>query len=1853
MKTFLSLILAFLALGAKATDRYISVSGSDGNAGTSGSPWRTLSYAAANSSSGDVIHVAPGTYVESSRVNLPAGVSIIGAGTSSIIKSNYSVSSNMDDAIIRCVSSSINSTGQVISNLMLDGQNWNSLRGISITDRNNVEVSNCTIQNFKLAAISINANSGDGAFVSGISIHDCIINDDCSIMPGGSDGDGSIVMHGVNGLKIYNNSFTQTAHSPGSNGDIIRAICTPYFGVKNLKIYNNTFTKNSTEGSEYNFTIELWILSDNCEIYGNTFNGTGGVDVCGITKGNGTYGLSIHDNIMTAPANFAQVSGAPSQQGVNFEDANSGSANNTGVQQYIYVYNNYFKYIPNPLRFDFTISNSDTKGLMDHIYVYNNVFDQFGYTNNVGVSIGVYMNEHSQSPITYDNIHIYNNTFVGNSYSQQGVYWNAYGSLQTNFSIDNNIFYGLKSTGIYFNSLGNSPTVNTISVQNNDFYNNANNSPVYGSVSMNNKTEKNNTSSNPKFVSSSDYHLQAGSPAIDAGLNVGLPFAGNAPDIGRYEYGGASSTPVANAGPDQTITLPINSDTLGGIGSESNGIIASYQWTQISGPSGISINSPNADTTTVAGLMQGVYQFQLTVTDSKGVSATDVMNLTVNAPNKPPVANAGSNQTLTLPVDSTILTGSGMDSDGSVVSYQWTMISGPSSYTITNSTSPVTSLSGLVTGVYQFQLQVTDNNGAIGTSQMQITVNPAANIPPVANAGPTQSVIIPSDSTMLNGSGTDVDGTVIGYSWTQLSGPSSATILSPDSAQTKVTGLIQGIYQFQLKVTDNDSATGTSTVQVLVDTAVNIPPVANAGPNKNLILPLDSVIVVGSGTDSDGTVAGYLWTELSGPSTYTIASPDSSTTSITGLVQGVYQFQLQVTDNKGAIGTSIMQVVVDTLLKYPPLANAGSDLVLTLPTDSAVLSGSGTSTNGPISAYQWTQVTGPTTATLTNAGTAAASVSGMVQGIYQFELKVTDSLGYSGYSFMQITVNPVPNIPPVANAGPDQTITLPTSSVSLAGSGTDVDGTVVSYLWTQLSGPSASTFSNQNISGPTLTGLVQGAYQFQLTVTDNSGATATDVMQITVNAATNIAPVANAGVSQTITLPTNSVALSGSGSDADGTVVSYRWTKISGPSGATISSPNTPATNVTGLVQGVYLFQLMVTDNAGATGSNLVQINVNPAPNIPPVANAGSNQIITLPQDSTNLSGSGSDADGSVVSILWSQVSGPSSAQIANPGSAATIVKGLVNGVYQFRIRVTDNQGATAISYMQVQVNSQFSIPPIASAGPNQTITLPASSVTLSGSAVPGSGTIVSYTWTWISGPSSFTITNPGLATSIVTGLVQGVYQYQLKVTDNNGAVGTSITQVIVKPAANIAPVANAGPNQTISLPASSVTLSGSGNDPDGSVVTYKWIRLAGPSNATITNPGSAGTTVTGLIKGTYQFQLQVVDNQGATGTSTMQVQVNPAPNIPPVASAGPNQTITLPLDSVVLAGSGSDQDGNVVSFLWTKISGPAAYSIRNPGSAATVITGLVPGIYQFQLKVTDNNGAIGISIVQVTVNPAPVIPPVANAGPNQAITLPTNSTTLFGYGTDQNGGKVTYKWVQLSGPSSSAIGSKDSSSTLVSGLVQGVYKFQLVVTNSKGISSSSTTLVTVSVGANLPPSVNAGPDQMISLPQDSVTLSGSVTDKYGTINSYTWREISGPSMANMASPFNQSTPVTGLVYGNYVFTLTVTDNLGGTATDTVMVIVAAPRLNLVVNNPSNSMNVYPNPVVDNTTLEITTSLPIPHILVTVTNMSGQVVYKTEINSGQTSIKQPLNLSNLGKGAYAVTVYFSSVEMQTIKILKL
>jgi dienelactone hydrolase len=265
---------------------------------------------------------------------------------------------------------------------------------------------------------------------------------------------------------------------------------------------------------------------------------------------------------------------------------------------------------------------------------------------------------------------------------------------------------------------------------------------------------------------------------------------------------------------------------------------------------------------------------------------------------------------------------------------------------------------------------------------------------------------------------------------------------------------------------------------------------------------------------------------------------------------------------------------------------------------------------------------------------------------------------------------------PVANAGSDKTISL--TSTTLTGSGTDTDGTIATYAWTQISGPSAAALINSTTNVLTTSSLAIGTYVFRLRVTDNSGNTDSDYIKLSVTAP-NILPVANAGADKTITLPANSVTITGSGTDADGTIATYAWTKVSGGA-ATLSGTATTTLSVSGMVEGAYVFRLTVTDNKGGSKSDDMKVTVNAGAgttiNKEPIVSAGSDKTITLPTKAITLVGTASDPDGTIASYQWTQISGIA-APMMNTTTRKLWAYNLKVGTYVFRLTVKDNNDAT------------------------------------------------------------------------------------------------------------------------------------------------------------------------------------------------------------------------------------------------------------------------------------------------------------------------------------------------------------------------------------------------------------------------------------------------------------------------------------------------------------------------------------------------------------------------------------------------
>jgi PKD repeat protein len=276
------------------------------------------------------------------------------------------------------------------------------------------------------------------------------------------------------------------------------------------------------------------------------------------------------------------------------------------------------------------------------------------------------------------------------------------------------------------------------------------------------------------------------------------------------------------------------------------------------------------------------------------------------------------------------------------------------------------------------------------------------------------------------------------------------------------------------------------------------------------------------------------------------------------------------------------------------------------------------------------------------------------------------------------TIDPY-NLSPVADAGDPQvygnprTVVAGTEAVFSGAASYDPDGTIVSYAWDFGDG------STGNGMRATHSYAAEGTYTVSLTVTDNEGAQATDIISLATRS--NQPPTADAGSDQTV-VAGEQVVFSGAAShDPDGTIVSYSWDFGDGTYAGGMSVTHTYAAG------GTYNVSLTVTDNEYAQATDPIMITVTPAPptNNPPTANAGGSRTIeaTSPLGMTVLldGSASSDPDGDTLTFTWNTLWGT----FSGLSSLVELVE-VPLGIYEITLTVTDPAGLSSTDTIQISI---------------------------------------------------------------------------------------------------------------------------------------------------------------------------------------------------------------------------------------------------------------------------------------------------------------------------------------------------------------------------------------------------------------------------------------------------------------------------------------------------------------------------------------------------------------------------------------
>ncbi|MGH1487068.1 MAG: PKD domain-containing protein [Cellvibrionaceae bacterium] len=652
----------------------------------------------------------------------------------------------------------------------------------------------------------------------------------------------------------------------------------------------------------------------------------------------------------------------------------------------------------------------------------------------------------------------------------------------------------------------------------------------------------------------------------------------------------------------------------------------------------------------------------------------------------------------------------------------------------------------------------------------------------------------------------------------------------------------------------------------------------------------------------------------------------------------------------------------------------------------------------------------------------------------------------------------------------------------------------------------------------------------------------------------NQAPVANAGVGQSVTTGAL-VALDGTAStDPEGSPLTFLWSISSQPTGANAAIDTTSATpSFTASQSGTYEFQLVVNDGE-LNSENEAKVSIIVTPevvnNTAPVANAGTNKE-TLVGVAVALDGSGTDNENDPLTYQWSVVTptGTNVSVFSDPAVASPLITPTEEGTYTLQLIVNDGSLNSAPSFVNV-ISRYPNRAPVAEAGDGFLNLLKDSTITLNGSATdPDGDSPLNFAWTVLS-PNGASLSNANTANPSIVVSQFGTYTLQLIVDDGElfSAPDTVELEVV-----NRKPVAQISYDNNVEL--NKVFLNGSGSsDTEGEPLSYSWrfVTIPSGSAAVLSSLTAVNPEFTPDLNGSYEVELIV--NDGLINSDASTASITFENNTPPVADAGEYQPLTIG-GTYQLDGSGStDVDpGDELTYQWTVLS-PDGVVINNPTSVRPTIDVNAFGNYEIGLVVSDGTATDSDTAQLSFDNVRPVA--VIDVQPSQTVVLNTTITLDGSNSTDLNQDPLSYRWV-VTAPDNTSVSLLPDAESVTSTFVKaqnGIYTAQLIVNDGLLDSEPATVEITSS---NSKPIADPGEYNDVSL-GESLELDGSGSrDDDGDTLTFQWSLLSKPdnSLTTLINITAEKPTLQNIdQYGDYVVQLIVNDGTENSDPETALI---------------------------------------------------------------------------------------------------
>jgi len=1234
----------------------------------------------------------------------------------------------------------------------------------------------------------------------------------------------------------------------------------------------------------------------------------------------------------------------------------------------------------------------------------------------------------------------------------------------------------------------------------------------------------------------------------------------------------AMTAPAAGAflQPSTPVTLVANA-------TDSDNAVAKVEFFNGTNKLGESITPSTAPSTysfiVAAGLASGSHLIHAVATDVSGATGTSPDRaLSVNFP---PVANA---QSLTTNEDVPLTFNlSGSDIEGSALAAS--IVTQPTHGTIALTAAPFTykyTPAANYFGPDSFTFKV--NDGALDSAPavISISVTPM-NDPPVAYP---QSVSVPEDgSVQITLGASDGDSPSLFFiKMTDVSNGTLTPTATPNIFNYTPAANYYGPDSFTFAVSDGDLFSAPATVAITVTSTNDAPVTSNLTLETFANAPSNFTL---SGTDIDGDALTYAI--ITGPAhgTLTLNPQPSALNSYTYTPATDYVGPVSATFTvSDSIAPPVPGNLTITVKNRTPIANNGSVAVVASTQSQITLSAS--DPDGQPLTY--TIVTPPTNGSLVPTSSPTIynyTPNANIDQTDSFTFKANDGYADSNVASVAITAKS-DYTPPVVNAGPDSTLTLPAYAM-LNGLATEGKGGPLVLKWTKIDGPGTVEFENASVAVTRALISAPGSYTLRLSATD-SRSTVSDDVRITVNASNLVSRTytTTADFAEGIRTQLNSDTPDQLQLNEESSAGRYLWVAVS--SKGTIVKINTR----TGKVEGEYWTSpngqpknpsRTTVDLNGAVwctnrdGNSVVQVGsvesgmwIDKNGNGQPDTSVGLNDIRAWTNAGAADTNGGITTAADECLINYVRVSSSGTRHICVDKKNNIWVSGTGNRIFD-RIdsktgKIIRTEGPVGGAGGYGGIIDRNGVIWSASWG----------SVLRWDTAKPLSGP-AGDNWSLVAGSSQYGLAlGPDgyvYASTLGGGVVykyapdgtlvgtynQGYGNAQGLTVDRRGHIWVAHSILGSSTVGHIAPNGTWLGNVTVGSGPTGVAVDADGkiwatNYNDGTVSRID--PSAGPMGVDgVTPVGAVDFTSAPLGGNPYNYS----DMTGSTLTAPPLTGVWTT-----VYDSGKTDAPWGSINWHALIYDDSKITLTVCSSTDNVTFSPWRVGVR--GQDLDVPNGRYLKINVLLQRSTSGHSPI---LYDVTVGESGFLPdypfnkaPVIEAPPRQAASYGVDITLDAKVGDDGLPylSKLTYQWEKVSGPGTVIFDDPKCVAPAATFSVTGNYVLRLTTSDGE-----FTTSADINVIANLPPIANAGPDLVIRDVGGSINLQGSAYDDGASLSGLvtTWSQLQGPAAATIADPTSPTSTVTLPAAGRYFFELKVSD--GWAVSSDIMEVRVGPAL--------------------------------------------------------------------------------------------